>query len=84
MGDPLNVDTNIGAVNSEAQLKANLGFVETATSEGGRVVTGGKRILEETGGYYMAPTIVTGVTRTATLSQKEVSGPVFGVTPFET
>ena len=84
VGDPLKLDTHIGAVNSEAQLKANLSFVETAKTEGGQIVTGGGRILEETGGYYMAPTIVTGVTRDATLSQKEVFGPVLSVTQFET
>ncbi|WP_415919496.1 aldehyde dehydrogenase family protein [Tateyamaria sp. SN6-1] len=84
VGDPLRMDTFIGAVNSEAQLNANLGFVETAASEGGQVITGGGRILEDTGGYYMAPTIVTSVTRDATLSQKEVFGPVLGVTPFDT
>ncbi len=84
VGDPLNVDTHIGAINSEVQLKANLGFVETATVEGGEVVTGGAQILKETGGYYMAPTMVTGVTRDATLFQKEVFGPVLGVTPFAT
>jgi gamma-glutamyl-gamma-aminobutyraldehyde dehydrogenase len=84
VGDPLKVDTHIGAVNSEAQLRVNLGFVETAVIEGGTVVIGGERILDETGGFYMAPTIVTGVTRDATLAQKEVFGPVLGVTPFET
>ncbi len=84
VGDPLKVDTHIGAVNSDVQLRANLGFVDTAVSEGGQVITGGGRILEETGGYYMAPTLVTGVTRDATLSQKEVFGPVLGVTQFET
>ena len=84
VGDPLQVDTHIGAINSETQLAANLGFVETAVAEGGRLITGGGRILEETGGYYMAPTIVTDVTRDATLAQKEVFGPVLGVTPFET
>ncbi|MBO9468223.1 aldehyde dehydrogenase [Tropicibacter sp. R15_0] len=84
VGDPLKVDTHVGAVNSEEQLKANLGFVEIAKTEGGEVVTGGDRILQDTGGYYMAPTIVTGVTRDATLAQKEVFGPVLGVTPFET
>jgi len=84
VGDPLDVTTHVGAVNSKAQLKANLGFVETAVSEGGQIATGGGRILQETGGYYMAPTIVTGVTRDATLAQKEVFGPVLGVTPFET
>ncbi|SMP34603.1 aldehyde dehydrogenase [Shimia sagamensis] len=84
VGDPLKVETQIGAVNSETQLQANLGFVETAVSEGGQIVTGGARILQDTGGYYMAPTIVTGVTQKATLAQKEVFGPVLGVTPFAT
>jgi gamma-glutamyl-gamma-aminobutyraldehyde dehydrogenase len=82
VGDPLDVTTAIGAVNSEVQLKQNLGFVETAVKEGGTIVTGGARILQETGGYYMAPTIVTDVTQGATLTQKEVFGPVLGVTPF--
>ncbi|MFW2543922.1 aldehyde dehydrogenase [Primorskyibacter sp. 2E107] len=83
VGDPLKRDTQIGAVHSERQLAANLGFVETAQAEGGQVVTGGGRILQETGGYYMSPTIVTGVTPQATLAQKEVFGPLLGVTPFE-
>ena len=84
VGDPLRVDTHIGAINSETQLKANLGFVETAKAEGGQIVTGGSRILQDTGGYYMSPTIVTGVQRDATLAQKEVFGPVLGVTAFTT
>lgn len=84
VGDPLNIGTHIGAVNSEAQLAQNLAFVDTARAEGGKVVTGGTRVLEESGGSFMAPTIVTGVTPEATLSQKEVFGPVLGVTPFET
>lgn len=82
VGDPLDINTMIGAVNSEIQLKQNLDFVETARSEGGQVVLGGKRILEETGGYYMSPTIVTDVSADATLAQKEVFGPVLAVTPF--
>ncbi|MEP5728275.1 MAG: aldehyde dehydrogenase [Sulfitobacter sp.] len=82
VGDPLKLDTHIGAVNSDVQLNANLGFVETAKTEGGQVVTGGTRILQETGGFYMSPTIVTGVDKDATLAQKEVFGPVLGVTPF--
>ncbi|MEM1274053.1 MAG: aldehyde dehydrogenase family protein [Pseudomonadota bacterium] len=82
VGDPLLIDTDIGAVNSETQLAQNLGFVETAAAEGGEIVTGGRRVLEETGGTYMAPTIVTGVSADATLAQNEVFGPILGVTPF--
>ena len=82
VGNPLDMTTTIGAVNSEVQLTANLGFVETAKSEGGVVITGGERILQDTGGYYMTPTVVTGVASGATLTQKEVFGPVLGVTSF--
>ncbi|MEK0164290.1 aldehyde dehydrogenase [Phaeobacter sp. A36a-5a] len=84
VGDPLRLETQIGAINSEAQLKQNLTFVATAQQEGGQIVTGGQRILSETGGYYMAPTIVTDVTPEATLAQQEVFGPVLAVTPFKT
>jgi 4-(gamma-glutamylamino)butanal dehydrogenase len=84
VGDPLDLDNQIGAVNSEAQLKRNLSFMDMARAEGGRVITGGARILAETGGSYMAPTIVTGVTRDATLFRREVFGPVLAVTSFET
>lgn len=83
VGDPLDFATQAGAVNSEEQLHQNLGFVQKALEEGGTLVTGGGRILEETGGYYMAPTIVTNVAADATLAQKEVFGPVLAVTPFK-
>lgn len=84
VGDPLKLDNHIGAINSDAQLQANLRFVTDAIAEGGQIVTGGERILQDTGGYYMSPTIVTNVMREASLSQKEVFGPVLAVTPFAT
>ncbi len=82
VGDPLDLENHIGAINSETQLMQNLQSVETAQREGGTVTLGGGRILSETGGYYMDPTIVTDVTPEASLSQKEVFGPVLAVTPF--
>ncbi|WP_081285276.1 aldehyde dehydrogenase family protein [Tritonibacter mobilis] len=84
VGDPLDLGTQIGAVNSEVQLEANLAHVERAIAEGGEVLCGGGRILQDTGGTYMAPTVVTGVTQQASLFQREVFGPVLSVTPFET
>jgi gamma-glutamyl-gamma-aminobutyraldehyde dehydrogenase len=65
-------------------LRGNLGFVEDATREGGEIITGGKQALVETGGWYMEPTIVTGVAPTHRLFREEVFGPVLAVTPFET
>ena len=84
VGDPLDMATHVGAINSERQLLQSLGFVETATKEGGSIHTGGGRILEETGGYYMEPTIVTDVGIGDTLAQKEVFGPVLAVSAFDT
>ncbi|MCR9138805.1 MAG: aldehyde dehydrogenase [Alphaproteobacteria bacterium] len=82
VGDPLDLANDVGAVNSERQLSQNLQFVETALGEGSKVASGGARILQETGGYYMAPTVVTGVRPESNLFQREVFGPVLGVTPF--
>ncbi|MEM8591404.1 MAG: aldehyde dehydrogenase family protein [Pseudomonadota bacterium] len=83
VGDPLSLTTHSGAVNNCAQLERNLGFVAKAVEEGGEIATGGKRILEETGGNFMEPTIVTGVSENQTLAQQEVFGPVLGVTVFD-
>jgi gamma-glutamyl-gamma-aminobutyraldehyde dehydrogenase len=82
-GDPLDLTTNAGAVNSQRQLDQNLHFVAEAKAAGLNIQTGGTRILEETGGYFMAPTIVTGVAADHSLAQKEVFGPVLAVIPFE-
>ena len=83
VGNPLDLTTQSGAVNSLTQLEQNLRFVETARAEGATVHLGGARVLEETGGYYMEPTIVTDVKAEDTLFQKEVFGPVLAVTAFD-
>ncbi len=82
VGDPLDVNSDVGAINSLTQLKGNLGFVETAVQEGSTIALGGARILRESGGYYMEPTIVTGVKPDHRLAREEVFGPVLGVLPF--
>lgn len=83
VGDPLDIGTAVGAVNSLPQLEQNLRFVDIARQEGADVALGGNRILTETGGYYMEPTIMTGVGRNDTLCQHEVFGPVLAVPPFD-
>ncbi len=82
LGNPLDLATQIGAVNSLAQLDGNLGFVADAIRDGGEIVLGGARALAETGGYYMQPTIVTGVGPDHRLFREEVFGPVLAVTAF--
>ena len=83
VGDPLDPTTSAGAINSQRQLEQNLHFVDEARAAGRRIVTGGERILQETGGFYMAPTIVAGVQPEDVLAQHEVFGPVLAVIPFD-
>lgn len=84
VGDPLDLGSQIGAVNSDRQLAGNLAFVDDAVRDGAQITLGGSRILESTGGYYMEPTIVTGVDPSHKLAQQEVFGPVLAVMPFDT
>ncbi len=82
VGDPLDLGTEAGAVTSLDQLQKDLDFVSRAQSEGGKIETGGQRILENTGGFYMAPTVISNVTSQMDLAQNEVFGPVLGVMKF--
>lgn len=84
VGDPLELSSQIGAVNNLAQLKGNLGFVAKAQKQGAEIALGGSQILQETGGWYMEPTIITGVKSTDDIAQKEVFGPVLAVSRFST
>jgi 4-(gamma-glutamylamino)butanal dehydrogenase len=83
VGDPLDLTTEAGAVTSLDQLQKDLEFVREAVGEGGKVQTGGSRILENTGGYYMQPTVISNITPPMKLAQNEVFGPVLGVMRFK-
>ena len=83
VGDPLLMSTEAGAISSEIQLRKDLGYAEQALSEGAALRAGGKRILEETGGFYMQPTVFD-VTPKMTLAREEVFGPILSIIPFET
>jgi gamma-glutamyl-gamma-aminobutyraldehyde dehydrogenase len=78
VGDPLSLETQIGAMSSEVHLNRVLQSLESVKS----IVAGGDRILTETGGYYMRPAIVTNMSPKDRLVQDEVFGPVLTVTRF--
>ncbi len=84
VGDPLDMTTEIGAVSSAEQLRQNLQFVGDAKAEGASLRLGGEQIRQETGGFYMPPTIFENVAPTMKLAREEVFGPVLAVTKFET
>lgn len=84
VGNPLDITSDIGAINSETQLISNLQFVDIAKTEGSQIAIGGHQILKNTGGYYMEPTVVTNVKPNSTLFKEEVFGPVLAVSRFKT
>ena len=82
IGDPLDIQNDVGAINSESQLQSDMDFVKKAETEGGILELGGKRVHEATGGFYMEPTIVSSVKKDMDIFQNEVFGPVLTVTSF--
>ena len=78
VGDPLDLSTQIGALSSEGHMHRIQKALEGANS----VVSGGIQILSETGGFYMAPTIVTDIDVDDRLFSEEVFGPVLTVSQF--
>ena len=81
-GDPLDPKTTFGSMVSAEQMKTVLGYIDTANAEGNALRLGGKRVREDTGGFYVEPTVFDRVGANATLAQEEVFGPVLAVTRF--
>jgi phenylacetaldehyde dehydrogenase len=81
VGDPLSPDTRLGPVVSRDQLERVAGYLEAGRAEGARVVTGGGVI--EGDGYFVEPTVFTGVTPDMTIAREEIFGPVLSVMTFE-
>ncbi len=82
IGDPADESTDIGALISEAHLQKVTGYIEMARSEGGTIVTGGRRIDRR--GYFLEPAVITGLGCDCDVLQDEIFGPVVTITPFDT
>ncbi|PWU26409.1 aldehyde dehydrogenase PuuC [Pseudomonas sp. RW407] len=82
-GHPLDPQTNVGALVDGRQLEQVLGYIEAGKAEGARLLTGGQRVLEETGGTYVEPTLFDGVSNAMKIAREEIFGPVLSVIEFE-
>lgn len=81
-GDPLEPRTNFGAMVSKTQMDTVLRYIDTAQTEGADLRLGGHQTRQDTGGYFVEPTVFSGVAPTSTLAREEVFGPVLAVTTF--
>lgn len=86
VGDPLDPATQIGPVVSAPQMDRILGFIDGASDEGARLVTGGCRMSGAgyDAGFFVEPTIFSGVADEMTIAREEVFGPVLSAFTFDT
>jgi aldehyde dehydrogenase (NAD+) len=84
MGNPMEATTQIGPVTNIPQLEKILRYIDVAKSEGAKAVLGGMRASRpECGnGWFVEPTIFSGVRNRMRIAQEEVFGPVLAVIPF--
>lgn len=83
-GHPFDENSQAAAVIEEQHLDKILNHIENAKKEGGKVIFGGNRILQETGGFYIEPTIIDEMDSNKTECQQEIFGPVLSVITFDT
>jgi aminomuconate-semialdehyde/2-hydroxymuconate-6-semialdehyde dehydrogenase len=88
VGDPSEASTDQGAVVSAGHRDKILGYIELAKEEGGKVECGGgtpsslpDRVRD---GFFVEPTVITGLPMDCRVNQEEIFGPVVTVMPFDT
>jgi aminomuconate-semialdehyde/2-hydroxymuconate-6-semialdehyde dehydrogenase len=87
LGDPLDENTDQGAIVNKTQLDKITFYVDLAQKEGGRIALGGaapeapnERCRE---GYFFQPTVITGLSVSCRTNREEIFGPVVTITPFD-
>jgi aldehyde dehydrogenase (NAD+) len=82
LGDPLDKNTDIGAINSRAQLEKIQGLVESGIQEGAELYQPECQLPER--GFWFPPTLFTNVSQSYRIAREEIFGPVLSVLTFRT
>ncbi|HEX3424709.1 MAG TPA: aldehyde dehydrogenase family protein [Acidimicrobiales bacterium] len=82
VGDPLDKNTDVGAINSAIQLEKIVGLVAAGEAEGAQRWSAACSLPER--GYWFAPTLFTGVSPAHRIAREEIFGPVLSVLTFRT
>ena len=83
VGNPLDKNSDVGAINSREQLDKITELVESGVSEGAEMYQSSSCRLPSAG-YFFKPTVFTGVTQSHRIAQEEIFGPVLSVLTFRT
>ncbi len=81
-GDPKLPDTQQGAVVSKVHFEKVMKCIDRAKAEGGKILTGGHDV-KIGNGYFIAPTLIEGLSHSCLTNQEEIFGPVATITPFD-
>ncbi|MGH8204970.1 MAG: aldehyde dehydrogenase [Steroidobacteraceae bacterium] len=81
-GDPLDPKTRLGAIVDQVQLNTVMGYIETGQKEGAEVRLGGQRVRQDSGGYFVEPTVFAGVNPGMKIAREEIFGPVLSTITF--
>lgn len=87
VGDPLEDSSKVGAVVSKIHMEKVLSYIALAKEEGGKIEIGGEQIKLDgrcADGYFISPTVITGLGHTCRTNQEEIFGPVVTIMPFDT
>jgi len=82
VGDPLDKNTDVGAINSRAQLDKIRELVDSGVEEGAEIYQSSCSLPQR--GFWFAPTFFTGVSQSSRIAQEEIFGPVLSVLTFRT
>jgi len=84
MGNPLEETTQVGPITTKPQYDKVLGYIDIAKQQGAHCVLGGgpAQRPELPGGWFVEPTVFTGVSPDMRIAQEEVFGPVLSIMPF--
>jgi aminomuconate-semialdehyde/2-hydroxymuconate-6-semialdehyde dehydrogenase len=83
---PEDPNAHLGAIVSKQHMEKILSYIELAKQEGGIILAGGHQVHlpgEHKEGYYIAPTVIEGLTYDCRTNQEEIFGPVVTITPFD-
>jgi betaine-aldehyde dehydrogenase len=85
IGDPMNPETQVGALISEQHMHKVLSYIARGRAEGARILTGGARLTagDLGNGYFVAPTIFDECRDDMSIVREEIFGPVMSVLEFE-
>jgi 4-guanidinobutyraldehyde dehydrogenase/NAD-dependent aldehyde dehydrogenase len=78
---PFEPGAPMGAMVDEVQMQRVLGYIGKGNEEGAKLALGGGRVLKETGGYYIEPTVFDDVQPGMTIAREEIFGPVIVILP---